>query len=234
VRGYLVIKDVAAPQNFAVYAISGASTDNAGWTQLALTYVTSSGSFTHGNLCTIEFSRSGDAGMVVGKQTIWIPAGAMVPQASAVGAATGVMSSGGQLNTFPCLDFDQTTRELAGFSVAMPKSWDEGTLSFQPYWTASGGSVAQTVRWGLQGKPLSNDDSLDAASAGSATSDDALIATGDLHIGPESSAFSLTGAAEGDLVYFQIYRDVDNDNLAADARLLGIKLFLTLNANTDA
>jgi hypothetical protein len=116
----------------------------------------------------------------------------------------------------------------------MPKSWDEGSLSFQPYWTASGGTAAQTVRWGLQGKPLSNDDSLDAASAGSATSDDALIATGDLHIGPESSAFSLTGAAEGDLVYFQIYRDVDNDNLAADARLLGIKLFLTLNANTDA
>jgi len=62
VRGYLTIKDAAAPQNFAVYAITGASTDNVGWTQLALTHVASAGSFTNGNQCTVEFSRTGDLG----------------------------------------------------------------------------------------------------------------------------------------------------------------------------
>lgn len=59
-RGYILIKDVSAPQNFAVYQISGASTDNSGWTQLALTYVTHAGSFSNGATLSVEFVRSAD------------------------------------------------------------------------------------------------------------------------------------------------------------------------------
>jgi hypothetical protein len=59
-RGTITIKKVSAPQNIAVYRISGASTDNSGWTQLALTYIGHAGSFTNGDTCVIEFSRSAD------------------------------------------------------------------------------------------------------------------------------------------------------------------------------
>lgn len=59
-RGTLTIKKASAPQNLAVYRISGASTDNAGWTQLAVTYVAHAGSFTNGDTLVLEFTRSAD------------------------------------------------------------------------------------------------------------------------------------------------------------------------------
>lgn len=234
VRGDLIIKDVAAPQNFAVYSITGASTDNSGWTQLALTYVTHAGSFTNGNPCAIEFTRNGDAGTVVGKQSIWIPASAMMPRISS-GAGVGLFDSGGNDNTIPVLDFDQTTLEVAQFVIGMPKSWNEGTVTFASYWTASAGTPGQTVDWFMAGAAVSNDDTLNASMGTAQGSADTLIATSDLHIGPESSAITLSGSpAEGDLVLFQFGRNPANDDLAADARLIGIMLHITLDANSDA
>lgn len=234
VRGYLLIKSVAAPQNFAVYSITGASTDNAGWTQLAVTHVASSGSFTNGAPCTFEFTRSGDTATVVGKQTIWVPAAAMIPRVTNP-AAVGTLDSGSNDITLSVLDFDQTTGEFAQFAIAMPKSWNEGTVSFTPYWTASGGTAAQTVRWTLAASAVGNNNSLNDAMGTAQNSDDALIGTLQVHIGPESSAITPAGTiGELDYVIFQIGRDVANDNLAADARLLGIQLHITLNANTDA
>jgi hypothetical protein len=233
VRGYLLIKSVAAPQNFAVYAITGASTDNSGWTQLAVTHVASSGSFTNGGACTFEFSRTGDIATIVGKQSIWIPASSMLPRITS-GAAVGLLDSGVNDNTIPSLDFDQTTSEHAQFVIGMPKSWNEGTVTFTPYWTASAGSAAQTCIFTLSGVAISNDDSLDFSQGTPQSSSDALIATNDLHIGPESSAITIGGApADGDLVVFDLARDI-SDTLAADARLIGIMLHITLNANTDA
>lgn len=59
-KGTLLIKKASAPQNYAVYRISGASTDNSGWTQLALTYVSHAGSFTAADLCVVEFFAASD------------------------------------------------------------------------------------------------------------------------------------------------------------------------------
>jgi hypothetical protein len=233
VRGYLLIKKTAAPQNYAVYSITGASTDNAGWTQLAVTHVASAGSFTNADPCTFEFSRTGDIATVVGKQSIWIPAAAMTPRITS-GAAVGLIDSGTNDNTLQSLDFDQTTSEHAQFVIGMPKSWNEGTVTFTPYWTAFAGSAAQTCIFTLSGVAISNDDSLDFSQGTPQSSSDALITTNDLHIGPESSAITIGGSpAEGDMVVFDLARDI-SDTLAADAKLLGIMLHITLNANTDA
>jgi len=62
VRGTLFLRKVSAMENFAVYSITGASTDNSGWTQLALTYVTHSGSFSNSDPLIVAFSRAGDLG----------------------------------------------------------------------------------------------------------------------------------------------------------------------------
>ena len=67
-RGTLVIREVANPGQTAVFSITGASTDNAGWTQLVLTYVSPavSPTFTNGNALTVQFTRTGNAGAGVG------------------------------------------------------------------------------------------------------------------------------------------------------------------------
>ena len=33
------------------------------------------------------------------------------------------------------LDFDKDSDEFAQFAVAFPKSWNEGTVTFQPFWS---------------------------------------------------------------------------------------------------
>jgi microcystin-dependent protein len=61
-RGTLIIKNISAPENFAIYSISGASTDNSGWTELAVTHVASSGSFTDEDALSVAFTRTGNLG----------------------------------------------------------------------------------------------------------------------------------------------------------------------------
>lgn len=169
-----------------------------------------------------------------GKTAIPIPASAMVSNTTN-GAAPGTSESTTNKVMTRTLDFDQTTQEGAQFLIPMPKSWNESTVTFQPIWTAAAGTAAQTVVWELRAVALSDDDAIDAAFGTGQTSSDALIAVGDVHIGPESSAITIAGApAEGDLVVFQIRRNVASDDLAADAKLLGVRLFITTNAANDA
>ena len=165
-----------------------------------------------------------------GKQTVWVPAGAMVARTSS-GAAPGTTESTTNKVMNKTLDFDTTTSEGAQFTVAFPKGWDEGTVTFIPYWTAASGSG--TVIFTLAGVALSNDDAIDTAFGTSQSSTDTLLAALDIHVGPESSAITIAGTpAEGDIVYFQVTRDV-SDTLGVDAKLIGIKLIYTTNVNTD-
>ena len=167
------------------------------------------------------------------RQETWVPAAQMTSRVTN-GAASGTRDSGSNDITTPVFDFDQTTSEAVQFTWAPPKRWDKSTVSFVPYWTADGGSAAETCIFTLAGVAISNDDTSNAAFGTAQSSSDALIATGDIHVGPESSAITIGGTpAEADLVVFQIARDIA-DTLAADARLLGIKLFWTANAENDS
>lgn len=62
-KGTLILKKASAPENVAVFTVSGASTDNSGWTQLALTHVVSSGSFSADDTLYVEFTATGDTGV---------------------------------------------------------------------------------------------------------------------------------------------------------------------------
>lgn len=61
-RGTILIKKISAPQNYAIYSVTGGSTDNSGWTQLAVTHVQSAGSFSNSDALSIAFARTGDKG----------------------------------------------------------------------------------------------------------------------------------------------------------------------------
>lgn len=65
VRGTLLLRNADDPTDFVVYDITGASTDNSGWTQLAVTYRAGSGTLVAGDTCLFQFNRAGDAGDMV-------------------------------------------------------------------------------------------------------------------------------------------------------------------------
>ena len=170
----------------------------------------------------------------IGTHDIWVPVQAMYPTADGGCAPIGTVEVTEGRPELRVLDFDKDSTEFAQFSIAMPKSWNEGTITFEAYWTAASGSGG--CSWGLQGVAISNDDAIDTAFGTAVVVDDTLIAANDLHISPTSSAITIAGTpAAGDLCFFQIFRDHDdsNDTLSVDARLIGIKIHYTTESGTD-
>ena len=178
---------------------------------------------------------TGLTGAVVGKQTMWIPAAAMYPNTTAGCAALAQveLSNGPELK---CLDFDTSSDEHAQFTVAFPKLWNLGTVTFQAFWTVSGTNTG-TVAWGLSGVAFASDGDQNTA-FGTNVVATALAFSGttqDLMVSAESGAVTIAGSpGDNELCYFQVMRDVSADDQTGDARLLGIKLFFTTDALTDA
>ena len=95
------------------------------------------------------------SGVIDGKQTIWVPAVAMYPN-STNGCADldqTELANGPEIKT---LDFDKDSDEFAQFAVAFPKSWNEGTITFQAFFTANSTNTGTTA-WGLAGVALADD-----------------------------------------------------------------------------
>lgn len=169
---------------------------------------------------------------ITGNTEEYIPAGLWLP-ALTNGAQTGIRELA--TNDIPLLyhAFDTTTAEAIFFIWYPPKRWNLGTITFQPYWTAEGGTG--TVEFELSGRAASNDDALDQAMGTAQPSADTLIAANDLHIGPVSAAITIAGTpADGDAIILKITRDVANDTLAQDAQFLGAKIFYTTDQGNDA
>lgn len=168
-----------------------------------------------------------------GVQHIPIMASAMTPRTTNGAAPNGPTQLGNGIMAYT-LDFDASTEEYAQFSIVMPKSWNEGSVAFIPYWTADSGSG--DVRWIMRAVAISNDDVFNASFGGDNDSTDTLIATGDVHIGPQSGNVTFSSPSENDLVVFEVYRQAasGSDTLNADARLIGVKLVITTNAANDA
>ena len=61
-RGTLIVKKASAPQNYIVFDITGALTDNTTWAQLAVTVLDSAGSLSASDVLSVQFSRTGDVG----------------------------------------------------------------------------------------------------------------------------------------------------------------------------
>ena len=172
---------------------------------------------------------------IAGVETIWIPSVAMYPNSTAGCADIEQveLSNGPEIKV---LDFDPSSDENAQFAIAMPKSWNEGTVTFQAYFTVTGTNTG-TVAWGLSGVALSDNDSINTAFGTNvvATAKAHSGTSNDLNVTAESGAVTIAGTpAVGDQCYFQIMRDVSADNQSGDARLLGIKMFFTTNAANDA
>lgn len=190
------------------------------------------------NASTGVFDVEADAegNSTLGLHNIWIPAQAMYPTAD--GGSSNITTSevtegAPELRT---LDFDKDTTEFAQFSIAMPKSWNESTITFTAYWTAASGSGG--CSWGLQGVAVSDDDPIASTFGTAVVVDDTYNGTAnDLHITSVSGDLTIAGTpVAGDLCFFQVFRDHDdsNDTLTTDAKLIGIKINYITESGTDA
>tara|TARA_R110002012_G_scaffold34625_1_gene99759 strand:+ start:1295 stop:2134 length:840 start_codon:yes stop_codon:yes gene_type:complete len=171
----------------------------------------------------------------VGKQTMWVPAVAMYPNSTngCADLAQVELSNGPEIKV---LDFDKSSDEFAQFAVAFPKSWNEGTVTFQAFFTATSTNTGTTA-WGLSGVAIADNGSCNTAFGTQvvATAKAHSGTSNDLDVSAESGAVTIAGSPSTDeQVFFQISRDVSADDLNADARLLGIKLFFTTDAANDS
>jgi len=189
------------------------------------------------NLATAAATVNSAVIKTAGIDTIWIPAAAMRPTVSnGCAALTEVETTSGRPD-MQVLDFDTSADEHAQFQISMPKSWNEGTVTAQFYWTTTA-TDTDGVSWGIQGVCVSDNDTIDVAYGTAIVVDDAALgAAEDLCVSAATAAITLGGSpAAGDLAFFRVFRDVSdsNDDMGEDARLIGVKIFFTTDAATDA
>ena len=181
--------------------------------------------------------KSGSAAVkIAGKETILFPSSAMYG-ATTNGADAQQVETTATRPDMKVLDFDAGTDEFAQFSVAMPKSWNEGTLTYQVYWSPGSTNTGDCI-FGLQAVACADNDTIDVAYGTAVNVTDAGIGTvEDQQISDESGAVTVAGSpAAGELTYFQLFRDANagGDTFSADARVLGVKIFFTTDAANDA
>jgi hypothetical protein len=171
--------------------------------------------------------------VVNGKQTIWVPANAMNPTESNGCAAITAVETTSARPDMQVLDFDKDSDEFAQFTVAFPKSWDLGTVTYQVFW--SGIASADDVDWMVDAVAMNDNETIDVAyGTPVVVTDNAQGAVEELLVSDESSAVTIAGTpADNDLTYFRIGRDVSGDAMAGDARLHGVKIFFTTDALND-
>jgi hypothetical protein len=175
------------------------------------------------------------AGDIVGQQTIWVPAGAMISRTTS-GAATGTVETATNRVMLATLDFDTATQEFAQFAVQMPKGWNEGTLICQFVWSHPSTTTNFGVVWAIEAVAFANDDAADTAFGTAVQVADTGGTTNDIYISDETGALTVAGSPGAEeWVVFQVKRvPADgSDTMAVDARLHGVKIHYTTDAAKD-
>ena len=173
---------------------------------------------------------------IAGKETMWIPATAFyLPTTNPADAAS--VETTALRPELKVLDFDAGTAQYAQFAIAMPKSWNLGTVTYQVFWSPSTTNTDNCI-FGLQGVSCTEGDTADVAFGTAVEVTDAGIGTiEDIQMTAESGAITIAGSpADNDQTFFQLYRDAadGSDTFTGEARVLGIKLFYTTDEANDA
>ena len=173
---------------------------------------------------------------IAGKETMWVPASAMY-ETTTNGASPEQIETTALRPDMKVMDFADSADDHAQFSVAMPKSWNLGTITYQVFWTPSTTNTGNCI-FGLQGVACGDSDTIDIAFGTAVDVTDAGIGTvEDQQVSAESSAVTIAGSpADDQQTYFQLYRDANagGDTYTGVARVLGVKIFYTTDAANDA
>jgi len=182
------------------------------------------------------FKSGSGAVKIAGTETMWIPASAMYATTTNPAEAAQVETTALRPD-MKVFDFAAAADDFVQFSVAFPKSWNEGTITYQTFWTPSTTNTGNCI-WALQGVAVGDGDTIDVAFGTAITVTDAGIGTvEDQQVSAVSSAVTIAGSPAVDQqTYFNFFRDANagGDTFTGVARLLGIKIFFTTDAANDA
>lgn len=165
-----------------------------------------------------------------GKQTIWIPAGAIHQEGS---STRGVINVSGAI--VPYIAYGATADVFYYFNVAMPKSWNRGAITAQAIWAHPATTTNFAVVWQVGLACFSDDDAITNLYAAQSVTDTGGT-TSDLYISDMTANISPGGTpAESDLMLGFVSRNGANvaDTLAVDAYLIGIRLIYNTGSGTD-
>jgi hypothetical protein len=201
---------------------------------LELAAVAVSGSASDLSSGTLPVARLAAAVIPYGRQTIPVVANAMTARAASAPSTGAVLLANNILRQSK--DFDTSTKEFAQFAVQLPKQLDESaTISFRAWWTAASGTGG--VAWSLAVRATSDGDAIAGAMGTAVTVTDVFQGANIAHRTDESAPITIGNAfIEGDMLWFELAREVADpvDVLPVDAMLLGIELYVTTNAGSDA
>src|SRR6185369_14135587 len=137
-----------------IVPVSAATDTSSGIVELATDAETQTGTDTARAITPANLTA---AAIKQGVHTIWIPASAMIARTTN-GAAAGTTEMATNKQMVKTLDFDTTTQEFAQFSIQMPKSWDESTVTAKFVWSHASTSTNFGVVWALEAYAFSDDD----------------------------------------------------------------------------
>jgi hypothetical protein len=178
------------------------------------------------NEITISGAAGGGAGGVSGK---YIDAADFVATstAGAVGGLTELATNDIMVDYF---DFDPNTVEhIQWRDVLSAYGYSGGNITVTFYYTnnTASGSNAGDIVWGAKMLAVPDAYALDSSGSIDETVTDTIGVSGDLNITSATSGFIPAGYSQaGDLVILDVFRRATaaEDTLAADARLIGVKL----------
>lgn len=155
-------------------------------------------------------------------RTLWIDAAAMVSRTTNGAEVTTVEHATNDI-MIDSFAFDASTEEGVQFKINMPDEWDLGTIKYKIYWDAKA-TASGTGVWGVKAGALSNDDAIDAALGTEISVTDTLLAVGDVHVAPASTALTVGGTpALEDMTVFQVVCKISG-TIAVDTLLMGIAI----------
>ncbi len=201
---------------------------------LTVNVATAAGS---GSYSDWTISPSGPAALPSGitVQTVYVPAEGMRPRLTN-GCATLQIDTGasGQPD-IGYLGFNAATEQYAEFSVRLPKSWNQGAIDAELYFTKSGTGTGD-VMWGAQAVYVP-DTAAFAASFGTAAETTKAVSASTKVLHKATTVTLTPGGTLGNagVTYFRLYRKAaaGGDTFASDAWLLGVALKYTTSVADD-
>lgn len=176
-------------------------------------------------------------GATAGRMMIPIMAGSMMPSASGgSGALTNIATAADQPDV-QTLNFHQSTQQHVQFAIPLPKRWNRGTITARFRWSHAATTTNFGVMWAIQAVAVGDNEAINQAYGTAVTVTDTGGTTNRLYVSDETAAFTVANTpADGDTIFFRVYRKAADaaDTLAIVARLHGVDLFVTTDAENDA
>ena len=172
-----------------------------------------------------------------GKYTVGFGAGGLFPATTNGCAALAQGETTTNKINYKYLAFDASAVEYAWFLFPSPKAYNASTFTMRAVWTHPATATNFGVVWQFEILSLANDDAIDTAVGTAVTVADTGGTTQDFYTADESGAITPSNtAAKQDWMLCRVGRAVANgsDTMAVDAHLIGIEIYYSTNAATDA